>query len=401
MKVLQVNSVCGVGSTGRIATDIDALLKEQGHESYIAFGRSTPINCDTTIRIGSKYDTYKHLAATRIFDSHGFGSKIATKKFIKRLIELDPDVIHLHNIHGYYINIEILFEYLKIANKPVVWTLHDCWAFTGHCVHFEYSGCQCWRGEKKCIEKRSYPASYLFNDSKKNYRRKKHAFTGVENLTIITPSIWLADLVSESFLREYPIEVINNGIDLEVFKPNESSFRADNNLINKYIILGVANVWTERKGYNFFLELSSMLEEDEIIVLVGVTGKQRHQLPKNIIGVTRTDSIRELAEIYTTADVFVNPTLEDVLGMVNIEALACGTPVVTFKTGGTIESVDASCGYIVEQESLIDLLEKLKCVKHNGKEAYFANAIIKAQTNYKNKERFQDYINIYHKALLD
>src|SRR5690554_6445846 len=141
MKVLQVNSVCGIGSTGRIATDINNILIEQGHESYIAYGRDLPKNCENAIRIGTKIDNYTHVAKTRLLDKHGFGSIKATKEFINKVIDINPDIIHLHNIHGYYINIEILFDYLKEANKPVVWTLHDCWSFTGHCSNFDYVGC--------------------------------------------------------------------------------------------------------------------------------------------------------------------------------------------------------------------------------------------------------------------
>ena len=223
MKVLQINSVCGIGSTGRIATDIHHILTEQGHESYIAYGRNLPMNCENTIRIGKKFDNYSHVAFTRIYDKHGFGSIKATKEFIEKIKELNPDIIHLHNIHGYYINIELLFDYLKKANKPVVWTLHDCWAFTGHCAHFDYIQCRKWQtGCEKCPQKTSYPSSYIFDHSKENYKKKKEIFTGVNNLIIVTPSKWLANLAKKSFLGDYPIEVINNGIDLDHFKPIRS-----------------------------------------------------------------------------------------------------------------------------------------------------------------------------------
>lgn len=255
MRVLQINSVCGIGSTGRIATDIHAILAEQGHDSYIAYGRDSPLNCDTAIRIGTNLDNYVHVAKTRIFDQHGFGSKKASEDFIGKIKEVNPDVIHLHNIHGYFINVESLFRYIKEANKPIVWTLHDCWAFTGHCTYFDFVGCDCWKieGDHKCIQKRSYPASFLFNNSRNNFNRKRKAFAGIKNLTIVTPSKWLAELVKQSFLGEYSIKVINNGIDLDVFKPTDSDFRQRFNLKNKFITLGVASTWDSRKGLSYFL----------------------------------------------------------------------------------------------------------------------------------------------------
>ena len=335
MKVLQINSVCGVGSTGRIATDIHSMLTNQGHKSYIAFGRNLPENCNNTIRIGTKYDNYSHIALTRVSDKHGFGSKKATNEFIKEVEKLDPDIIHLHNIHGYYINIEILFEYLKKADKPVIWTLHDCWSFTGHCSHFDYVGCDKWKtGCFNCPEKKSYPASIVFDNSKSNYLMKKELFAGVKNMTIVTPSKWLAELVQKSFLGEYPIKVINNGIDLDVFKPTKSNFRKEHNLENKFIILGVASGWSQRKGFHHFIELSKKIKKDEKIIIVGLTEKQKKSLPHNIIGITRTNNIKELAEIYSVADIYVNLTLEDNFPTTNLEALACGTPVITFDTGG-------------------------------------------------------------------
>lgn len=398
MKVLQINSVCGIGSTGRIATDIHSILVEQGHDSYIAFGRDLPKNCDTSIRIGTKYDNYAHVALTRIFDKHGFGSKKATKEFINKVEEIDPDVIHLHNIHGYYINIELLFDYLKKANKPVIWTLHDCWAYTGHCSYFDYVGCEKWKTQcTDCPEKNSYPASRLIDNSRDNFSRKKDIFTGVKNLTIITPSKWLAGLVKESYLKEYLVKVINNGIDLEVFKPTESNFRKRYGLEKKFIILGVASIWDRRKGFKFFKELSDDLEKDEVIVLVGLTEKQLGGIPKNIIGITRTNNIKELAEIYSSADLFVNPTLEDNFPTTNLEALACGTPVVTFNTGGSGESIDIYCGYIINQKTTEEIVATIKEVKRKGKEDYSTKCISRAYSLYGKTDRYNDYLIEYEK----
>jgi putative colanic acid biosynthesis glycosyltransferase len=398
MRVLQINSVCGIGSTGRIATDIHAILKEEGFESYIAYGRDFPKNCETAIRVGNKLDNYAHVAKTRLFDQHGFGSKKATRDFIARLKELDPDVIHLHNIHGYYINVEILFEYIKEAKKPVVWTLHDCWAFTGHCAYFDYAGCDCWKidGQHTCSQKRSYPASLLINNSRKNYNRKKRAFTGVENLTIVTPSNWLACLVKESFLNEYPVEVINNGIDLNEFQYTESDFREKYNLMDKFVVLGVASTWDRRKGFKYFLELSQRIDNDVSIVLVGLSEKQLKNLPENIIGITRTNNVKELVEIYSAADAFVNPTLEDNFPTTNLEALACGTPVLSFNTGGSVESINSKkTGYIVEKGNLDGLVQTLKEVKLNSKSHYYSACVDSANKLYDKNLTFSKYTKIY------
>jgi len=361
MRVLQINSVCGIGSTGRIATDLHQILTEQGHESYVAFGRGEPQNCENAIRIGNKFDNYAHGALTRIFDRHGFGSVSATRRFINKVEELDPDIIHLHNIHGYYVNIELLFDYLRHASKPVVWTLHDCWAFTGHCCYFDYVVCDRWKtGCHNCPQKNRYPSSILMDASRENYGKKKAFFCELHNMTIVTPSQWLAELVRESYLQVYPVKVINNGIDLEIFKPTESDFRKRHGLENKFVILGVASIWEKRKGLDHFIELSKGLKSDEIIVLVGLTAKLLRDLPKNIIGLPRTNSTKELAEIYSAADVFLNPTLEDNFPTVNLEAVACGTPVITFDTGGSVEAVDESCGLVVPKDDVSRLVEVIK-----------------------------------------
>jgi putative colanic acid biosynthesis glycosyltransferase len=398
MKVLQVNSVCGVGSTGRIATDIHNLLIKQGHESHIAYGRGLSKNCNTTIKIGGKIDNYAHAAITRILDKHGFGSRKATKIFLKKVIALDPDIVHLHNIHGYYINIELLFNYLKESDKPIVWTLHDCWALTGHCVHFDHVDCNKWKTMcYDCPQKRLYPSSIIIDNSKKNYIKKKELFTGIRNLTIVTPSKWLAGLVKQSYLGGYPIEVINNGIDLEVFKPIQSNFRKEYNIENKFIILGVANVWGRRKGLGFFIEISQMLKNDEVIVLVGLTEKQKRKLPGNVIGITRTENANELAKVYTAADVFVNPTLEETFGLVNLEALACGTPVITFDTGGSIECIDQNTGFVVKKGNTCELLSRIRGIKDKGKQIYSGKAANRAKLLFDRRNKYYEYLDLYNR----
>lgn len=394
MKVLQINSVCGYGSTGRIATDIYKILEEQGHECVIAYGRGTAPEGIKTIKIGTNLDNYMHVAKTRLLDKHGFGSTKATKEFIKKVKAYDPDVIHLHNIHGYYINIELLFNYLKEANKPVVWTLHDCWAFTGHCAYFDYVGCNKWKsGCNKCPQKNSYPQSLLKDNSQYNYEKKKKLFTGIRNMTIITPSKWLAGLVKESFLKEYNVKVINNGIDLNVFCPqNKSIFRKKYNIEDKFTILGVADIWDERKGLKYFIELSKLIDNDSIIILVGLNDKQLSQLSPNIIGIKRTNNIEEIVEIYSAADVFVNPTLEDNFPTTNLEALACGIPVVTFNNGGSVESIDESCGVTVENNNIDELVAAISRIKVNK---LSEEKCIKKAKGFDKKDRFNEYIKLY------
>lgn len=342
MKIVEINTVCGIGSTGRICTDIAKILEENHHECKIAYGRGiVPDEYKKyAIKIGNKFDVYLHAGLSRIFDNVGFYSKHATKKFIKWLKDYDPDIIHLHNIHGYYINLKILFNYLKKCNKKIIWTLHDCWSFTGHCSHFDYIKCNKWRDCcNHCPQKNEYPKTILFDNSNKNFILKKQLFTGIKNLTIVTPSQWLANLVKQSFLKYYDVKVIYNGIDLNVFKPTPSNFRQKYNIENKFVILGVANIWTQRKGLNDFIELSKILDNKFQIVLVGLNQEQLKEIPKNIIGIEKTNSTIELAQIYSTANVFVNFTYEDNYPSVNLEAQACGTPVITYDTGGSIESV--------------------------------------------------------------
>lgn len=399
MKILQINSVCGVGSTGRIATDLYKVSEEQGHQCKIAYGRGTAPQGIDSIKIGSNLDNYMHVLKTRIFDKHGFGSVNATKKFIEEVKEYDPDVIHLHNIHGYYINIEILFNYLKEANKPVIWTLHDCWAFTGHCAYFDYVGCSKWKnGCNKCPQKEGYPTSKVFDNSQLNYEKKRELFTSVKNMTIVTPSKWLANLVKESFLGKYPVEVINNGIDLDIFKPTKSYFREQYGLEDKFIVLGVASVWEERKGLKYFVELSKMLSEDYKIVVVGVNENQKEELPKNILAITRTNNVNELAEIYTSADVFVNPTLEEVLGLTNLEALACGIPVITFNTGGSVECIDKLSGFIVEKKDLPKIKEIIKLLFKNNQYIKKFNCINRVRSRFKKEDNYFKYVDLYNKV---
>lgn len=349
MKIFQINTVCGIGSTGRIAVDISHVLEKAGHESCIAYGRGGAPKDVESYRIDSPWEVYAHAFFSRLTDRQGLYSTAATKRLIQKIKEYNPDIIHLHNIHGYYLNYDALFRFLSAYNKPVVWTLHDCWPFTGHCAYFDFVHCDKWKeGCYHCPQKSSYPASCFLDRSRKNYDLKKALFTKVEKLCIVTPSHWLAGLVKESFLGKYPVKVIHNGIDLHIFKPTSSNFRRENGLEGYKIILGVASPWTPRKGLSDFIKLSKMMDDHTRIVLVGLSDRQIKKLPPHIIGIKRTNNPQELAGLYTTADVFFNPTYEDNYPTTNLESLACGTPVVTYNTGGSPESVGEN-GAVVDK----------------------------------------------------
>ena len=351
MKYLFINSVAGFGSTGRIAAEKCRELTEQGHTCVLAYGREKA-NCEDieTWQIGSPLDYKIHGVQNRLLDNHGFASRKATRDFLKRVREYDPDVIWLHNIHGYYINIQLLFSYLKESGKKVYWTLHDCWSFTGHCTHFDFVGCDKWKtGCHHCPQKGEYPASLLLDNSRKNYERKKALFTGIGDMTIITPSHWLANLVRQSFLGEYPVEVVYNEINRDIFKPTPSDFRKKYGLEDKKIILGVASVWSPRKGLADFVSLASMLDDTYRIVLVGLTEEQSKALPENILPIPRTNSMEGLAEIYTAADVYVSPSVEESFGMTPMEALCCGTHAIVYKGTACEEIAQAFGGTVVDR----------------------------------------------------
>lgn len=363
MKYLFINSVAGFGSTGRIAAEKCRELMARGHECVLAFGREKA-NCDDipAVQIGSSLDFKLHGVRNRLLDDHGFGSKAATRRFLKWVKQYDPDVIWLHNIHGYYIHIGLLFCYLRSCGKKIIWTLHDCWAFTGHCAYFDFVGCDKWMaGCHDCPQRGSYPASLLRDNSRGNYEKKKALFTGIPNLTLTVPSYWLESRVKRSFLKEYPVEVVYNTINSDIFKPTPGDFRQKHGLENRKIILGVASVWDERKGLKDFIALSEILDDRYQIVLIGLTEAQIAALPANILGLARTNSMRELAQAYTAADVFVNPSAEETFGMTAMEARCCGTEAIVYQDTACEEIVNQFGGVAVPKgaEHLRTAIEKL------------------------------------------
>lgn len=393
MKVLQITAFSGWGCTGRIALGIHDVLVAQNCESVIAWGRkNTAPAYVPTIKIGNYMDQQIHGFYTRITDRCGFGSKSITKEFIKKIDEYQPDLIQMHIMHGYYINLEILFNFLKQRNIPVVWTFHDCWAFTGHCPYFDIVGCEKWKtGCFNCPQKKHHPKSWLLDNSKLNWKDKKRLFTSINNLTIVTPSQWLADLVKQSFFKEFNILVINNGININDFKPTKGCIHKKLQIEGKKIVLGVSSSWATSKGIDDFSKLSYILPDEYRIVLVGLDEKQKKNLPPKIIGINRTDNVNELAELYTAAEVFVNPTYEDNYPTTNLEALSCGTPVITYNTGGSVEAVQESGnGLIVPKgdvRALLNSIEKISC--YRKRDVYSCDA----------DENYKRYISLYKQIL--
>lgn len=397
MKVLYVNAVCGTGSTGNIIADLIELLRSEGDRGCVCFGIGHPrrVRGDEAVKFNHKVDYYLHNALSRLTDHTGRYSKCQTRRLLREMEKFDPDIIHLHNLHGYYVNYEMLFRWLSRRNKPVVWTLHDCWAMTGHCTHFVGADCEQWKaGCEKCALLREYPICYTRGDVAGNYRRKKAAFTSVENMTIVTPSQWLADLAKESFLGKYPVQVIPNGVDTTVFRPRESDFRRDYGLEDKKIVLGVANVWSEKKGLGDFYWLAERLPAQYQVVLVGLTPQQLEKLPENILGITRTANPLQLAQIYSAADVFVNPTYEDTFPTVNLEAQACGTPVVSYDVCGCPETVIKGCGTVVPTGDPRALMEQIRHVVENphrsGEQSVCTDRL-------KKENSYRKYIQLYQR----
>ena len=395
MKVVQINATCGFGSTGKICIGISELLTGKGIENYIVCSKSNGYSLGVECS-DNKYTRFQALKS-RVFGNYGFNSKNETKKIIAELEKIKPDVVNLHNIHGHDCNLEMLFKYFKRNNTKLIWTFHDCWAFTGYCMYFDMSLCDKWKtGCHNCPQRKAY--SFFLDRSKQLFERKKELFSGLD-LTIVTPSQWLADLVKQSFLKDYPVKVINNGIDLDVFKPTESDFRKKYGLENKKIILDVAFGWDARKGLDVFLELEKRLPDDYKIVLVGTNGEIDKLLPESIISIHRTQNQRELAEIYTAADVFVNPTREDNYPTVNMESIACGTPVITFRTGGSPEMVDENTGTVVECDD-IDALER-EIVRVCTDKPYSKESCLKRAEKFDKTERFKEYLTTYERIAKD
>lgn len=406
-RLLQINPVLRTStSTGRIVREIGDTAMAAGWESYIAYskGRDGVMPCSSElVPVGGRASVAWHGIMTRLADRHGLSSSTATRRFVKEIKRLHPDIIHLHNIHGYFLDYRILFDYLSESDIPVVWTVHDCWMYTGHCYYYTAVGCDRWQtGCGKCPQKREFPSSLFIDRSARNWEDRKKAFTSLphDRLVIVPVSDWLRQEMSRSFMKDCRFRVIHNGIDTDVF-----SFRDGMEVQRKYglggrhVILGVASIWCREKGLGDFIRMASQLHEDEIIVLVGLTEAQIENMPEKIIGITRTDNVSELAALYSAADVFVNPTWQDNYPTVNLEAISCGTPVVTYGTGGSPESVTSGTGYVIEAGDVPALLEAVRKIESAGKAAYNTACRQYATGNFRKEDRYSEYIKLYEELL--
>lgn len=403
-RIVQINPVLRTNtSTGRIMQEIGALAESQGWHNWCAYGRGRDglRECTTdTLPVGHAVSTALHGVLTRAFDRHGLGSTVATHRFVKRLKAIRPDVVHIHNIHGYFLNYPILFDYLSKSGIPVIWTVHDCWLYTGHCYYYSAIGCNRWQsGCGQCPQRGQFPRSLVIDRSTRNFRDKQRAFTSMprNKMMIVPVSQWMRDEMSHSFLRDYPFRVIHNGIDTDVFRPMDTeAVKAKYGLGDaRRIILGLASIWSREKGVDDFVAMSSMLEPGEKIVMVGVDDATARRLPDSIVTIRRTENVGELAQLYSAATAFVNPTWQDNYPTVNLEAVSCGTPVVTYRTGGSPESLTPATGKVVEQGDVAGLLAAVRLYSDEGREARRQACREVAVANFRKQDRYADYLRLY------
>ncbi len=392
MKIVQINAVCGSGSTGKICAAVSDILSAKGIENYILYGSGS-----SSHPAGVKYASVGKAAsaAARLSGNWGFEGRAATEKLLAQLDRIQPDVVHLHNLHQHGCHLGMLFDWLRRHQTKVFWTFHDCWAFTGYCTYFDSCDCSKWQTRcTDCPQRRTY--SQFFDRSARWFDLKKALFEQTE-ITVVTPSQWLKNVFLQSPMSGgHPVRVINNGIDLGVFSPAEEDVLREYHDQGKYIVLGVAAGWEDRKGLRDFLSLSERLDDRFLIVLAGDT---KTELPSkdNMLAVGRTDTAVALARLYSAADVFVNPTREDNFPTVNIEALACGTPVLTYPTGGSPEIIDATCGNVVPRGDVQALAAEIERVCVN--QPYAAEACVHRAARYDQHKKFQEYVSLY-KSLL-
>lgn len=397
MKIVQINA-CSYGSTGKIMLQLAKLAEDNDYESYVCFpdsrsNRKIDVNFKTII-IGSILSRNVHMFISRFTGFNGLFSNLSTFLFIKKLKKIHPDIIHLHNIHNWFINIPMLFNYIKTNNVRVVWTLHDCWAFTGQCPYFTIAKCDKWKnGCFDCKQIHLYPSSKI-DQTRLIWNLKKKWFSNVANMTIVTPSQWLGNLVKQSYLKDYNLKVINNGIDLSTFKPIESNFKKKYN-IKEYqtILLGVSFCWDFRKGLDVFVDLAKKIDDNFVIVLVGTDNEIDKTLPNNVISIHRTNNQKELAMIYTAADFFINPTREENYPTVNMESIACGTPVITFNTGGSPEIIDSTCGLVLKRNDVDCLYEEI--IRLSSNNPYSIEKCIEKAKQFDKESRLKEYLKLY------
>lgn len=393
-KLLQINITANWGSTGKIAEAIGQTAIAQGWESYIAYGSASNQSISKLIRIGNKTNRYLHFLEQRIRDNEGLCSRKETAALIEQIKKINPDIVQLHNLHDHYVNYKLLFEYLNKTGIKIVWTFHDCWAFTGHCMHFVTKKCERWRtGCHNCLMRGEYPKT-LLDRSKRNYELKKRLFSSNPNLTIVTCSEWLGDYVKESFLKDKSIYVIHNGVNLETFRP---VFNKKSESDGFFRILAVSNVWNREKGLEDIIELRNALTNDYLITIVGLSAEQVMHLPEGINGIERTQDIQELVCLYSKSDVLVNPTYADTFPTVNLEALACGTPVITYKTGGSPEALDSHTGIVVKQGDVNALADSIRWLRENPISPIDCRQ--RAERLFDREKCYLKYINLYNSLI--
>ena len=397
-KLLQLNPVVRQNtSTGRIMREIGELAIANGWESYIAYsgGRDgVPAHSSQLLPVGNKWDVVRHAVATRLFDAHGLASKRATRQLIEQIRRIGPDIVHIHNVHGYWLNYPLLCDYLRESRIPVVWTVHDCWLYTGHCYYYTYARCEKWRtGCGRCPQKHAFPASWLFDRSAANWRDKRVAFASLPSLTIVPVSDWIRQEMASSFLAEQSFRVIHNGIDLSVFSPEAAG--ADRDTKNT-VYLGIASIWYEEKGFSDLLRLAEQLREDEQLVLVGrMTEAQKRRVPSRVRLVERTENVQALAALYAQASVLLNPTWQDNYPTVNLEAIACGTPVVTYRTGGSVEAVTEATGRVVAQGDVPAMLAAARTLAAADRAEMSARCRAYALAHFDKESCYRNYITLY------
>lgn len=396
-KLLQINVTANWGSTGKIAEQIGLCAQTHGWESYIAYGRNFTPSKNKLIKIGSMLDVYEHFIESRFFDNEGLASRRATKEFLKEIDAIKPDIIHLHNIHDHYLNFRILFDFLSKKNIPIVWTIHDQWATTGHCGVC-VNGCERWKNG--CYGCPSV-SRFCIDRSKRNYGQKKSLFTSLKNMTIVPVSEWLGIQIKQSFFKNYPIEVIKNGVDVVQFKPMESNVASKYDLEGKHVLLGVSSVWPKFKGMDDFIKLSKLLPYDFRIVLVGLRKEQINQLPSGIVGLERTDSQVELAQLYSIADIVLSLSSFETFGLTIAEGMACGTPAIVYDNAALPELITENTGRVVKRGNIQDLFKTImEMTDSNFKRMHSSECRKYAEDSFDKNRTLELYISLYNRMLM-
>lgn len=394
MRVLFVNGVVDYGSTGKIVRDLADGLKDQGHDVSMVFGRHQAHELQNTVDVSSKLGFYHHYFGSRILGKHGQYSKRATKQTIQEIERFKPDVIHLHNLHGYYLHVPNLLKYLAKAGIPVIWTLHDCWMISGSAAYFDYYGCDVWdQGCQKCHNTKEYPINQFGLHQIQNLKWKQELVSQLSQLEVITVSNWLNELISSTFFQKHQIHTIYNGINENVFTPSPKSQSTQIKL------LGVANEWEKRKGLDDFIALNEKLDDRYEITLIGLSEAQVAALPSDMVGITRTKDQKELAQYYSDADIYLNLSVEETMGLTTIESLACGTPVITYNKTAVPELVDESVGLVVEAHDLNALQEAITKVYES--DTYKTETLVDYAHRFTNDIMISNYLKIYNKYQVD